>query len=157
MNESSPPTAKGYRIGQAAARSGVSAANIRYYEAQGLIAPAERSESSYRLYTEADVHQLRFIRLCRAMDMSLDEVRTLLALDLRSKADCDAACVTLDSHLVHVRERLEELRALEADLVALRNGCDGTGPQCRIIEALHRRADVQPLQALASSPAHRHV
>ncbi|MDM0046288.1 Cd(II)/Pb(II)-responsive transcriptional regulator [Variovorax dokdonensis] len=157
MNASKPHAVQDYRIGQAAARSGVSAANIRYYEAQGLIAPAERSESSYRLYSEADVHQLRFIRLCRAMDMSLDEVRTLLALDLRSKADCEAACVTLDEHLSHVRQRLEELRALEADLVALRNGCDGNGPHCRIIEALHRRADVQPLEPLGASPAHRHV
>ena len=157
MNPSSPPSVQGYRIGQAAERSGVSAANIRYYEAQGLIAPAERSESSYRLYTEADLHQLRFIRLCRAMDMSLDEVRTLLALDLSSKADCDAASVALDAHLVHVRERLEELRTLEADLEALRDGCDGSGPQCRIIEALHRRADVQPIQNRAASPAHRHV
>ena len=39
-----------------------------------------------RVYSDADVHQLRFIRLCRAMDMSLDEVRTLLGLDLRRKA-----------------------------------------------------------------------
>ena len=88
-----------HRIGEAARRSGVSAANIRYYEKEGLLAPGSRSSNSYRLYSRADIHQLRFIRLCRAMDMSLDEVRTLLALDLASKADCDAACVALDGHL----------------------------------------------------------
>ena len=145
------------RIGEAAAASGVSTANIRYYEQQGLIAPAQRGDNSYRAYSAADVHRLRFIRLCRAMDMSLDEVRTLLGLDLRSKADCDAACVALDSHLGHVRERLRELRALEKDLLALRNSCDGTDAQCHIIETLHARADEAPTRDAADRRVHRHV
>ena len=62
-------------------------------------------------YTDGDLHRLRFIRLCRAMDMSLDAVRTLLALDGARKADCVAANTTLDAHLGHVRERLAELQA----------------------------------------------
>lgn len=145
-----------HRIGEAARLSGVSAANIRYYEKEGLLAPGGRADNSYRLYGDADVHRLRFIRLCRAMDMSLDEVRTLLELDLSSKTDCDAACETLDSHLEHVRERLQELQALEHDLLALRNRCDGSGDHCRIIEALHARADAQTLPA-RSTAAKRHV
>ena len=157
MPRHAPASPSIYRIGEAAAASGVSAANIRYYEKQGLIAPQGRAENDYRLYSAADVHALRFIRLCRAMDMSLDEVRTLLALDLRSKADCDAACVALDSHLGHVRERLRELRALEKDLVALRDSCDGQGGHCHIIEALHARADAQPATGERGSPAMRHV
>ena len=146
-----------YRIGEAARQSGVSAANIRYYEKEGLLAPGLRADNSYRLYSADDVHHLRFIRLCRAMDMSLAEVRTLLALDLRSKADCDAACVTLDEHLQHVRSRLAELRTLEADLLALRNRCDGSGAHCRIIEALHERADAQPATPAPVGAGKRHV
>ena len=69
------------RIGQAAALSGVTAANIRFYEREGLLQPGERSSNSYRGNTDTEIHQLRFIRLCRAMDMSLDEVRTLLNLN----------------------------------------------------------------------------
>ncbi|MBX3653691.1 MAG: Cd(II)/Pb(II)-responsive transcriptional regulator [Ramlibacter sp.] len=141
MPASSPQPQNGYRIGEAARRSGVTAANIRYYEKQGLLAAQARGGNDYRLYSDADVHQLRFIRLCRAMDMSLDEVRTLLALDLRRKADCAAASQALDEHLGHVRERLAELRTLEKDLQALRNRCDGSGGRCHIIEALHERAD----------------
>jgi DNA-binding transcriptional MerR regulator len=147
---------QGLRIGDAAVQSGVSAANIRYYEKEGLIEPQARSDNSYRIYSDADVHRLRFIRLCRAMDMSLDEVRTLLALDLRSKADCDAALVALDAHLGHVRERLRELRSLEKDLIALRDCCDGTDAQCHIIETLHARADRQPADAPRTRVA-RHV
>lgn len=148
---------QGYRIGEAAARSGVTAANIRYYEKEGLLARQGRGENSYRVYGEADIHQLRFIRLCRAMDMSLPEVRSLLALDLRRKADCDAARVALDEHLGHVRARLAELKALEKDLVALRGRCDGTDAQCHIIEALHERADAQGLPGAPRAAAKRHV
>jgi DNA-binding transcriptional MerR regulator len=144
-----------HRIGEAARRSGVSAANIRYYEREGLLPAQVREANDYRLYSEADLHRLRFIRLCRAMDMSLDEVRTLLDLDLGNKADCLTAREALDEHLAHVRARLSELRALERDLRTLRERCDGSGDHCRIIEALHERAD-SPLPK-ASTGAHRHV
>lgn len=157
MTFHSPHPAQGYRIGEAAAASGVNAANIRYYEKQGLIAPQGRTENDYRLYSGADVHALRFIRLCRAMDMSLDEVRTLLALKLDSQSDCDTARTALDAHLGHVRERLRELRSLEKDLSALRDSCDGQGDHCHIIEALHARADAQPATGERGSPAMRHV
>lgn len=143
MLHSSPLPARGYQIGEAAKRSGVSAANIRFYEKEKLLSPHGRSENSYRFYSDGDLHQLRFIRLCRAMDMSLDEVRTLLGLDLNNKTDCAAAREALDGHLGHVRARLAELRALEKDLKALRNRCDGSDTHCHIIEALHQLADAQ--------------
>lgn len=57
-------------------------------------------------YTGEDIHQLRFICLCRAMDMSLEEVRTLLNLALRRKADYRAANLALNEHIGHVRTHL---------------------------------------------------
>lgn len=146
-----------YRIGEAAHKSGVSAANIRYYEKEKLLSAGGRSESSYRLYSEADIHQLRFIRQCRAMDMSLDEVRMLLRLDWESSDDCTAARNAIDEHLQHVRERLRELRALEKELVVLRDCCDGRSGVCRTIEALHRRADEAPLAGAPATSVKRHV
>lgn len=145
----------GLRIGDAARRTGLSPASIRFYEREGLLPETLRSESRYRLYQAEDLHRLRFIRLCRAMDMSLDEVRTLLGLDLRNKNDCVAARQTLDAHLGHVRQRLSELRALERDLLALRDRCDGRDDQCHIIEALHRQADEpSPVTLRGASPRH---
>ena len=146
-----------WRIGEAARRSGVSSANMRYYEKEGLLSPGGREGNSYRLYSEADVHRLRFIRLCRAMDMSLDEVRTLLALDTQAPLDVHAACHTLDEHLAHVRIRLQELRALEHDLRALRSRCDGADAHCHILDALHAQADAQPAGLPASAAPKRHV
>ncbi|MDZ7864198.1 MerR family transcriptional regulator [Acidovorax sp.] len=152
-----PADTASLRIGEAAQRSGVSTANIRYYEKEALLAPGPRSESSYRLYSDADIHQLRFIRQCRAMDMSLGEVRTLLALD-RSAAGADhTACDTLDEHLSHVRIRLQELKTLERDLIALRRRCDGTDGHCHVIDALHERADAEPVAPPGPAPAKRHV
>lgn len=144
-------------IGQAAALSGVTPANIRFYEKEKLLSPQGRSDNSYRMYSDSDIHRLRFIRACRALDMSLDEVRTLLRLDLNSKADCATARGALDAHLTHVRMRLLELKALEKDLKALRGRCDGLDTTCHIIEALHERADNLPKLARHANPGKRHV
>ncbi len=145
------------RIGDAARRSGISAATIRYYEKEMLLSPCSRSANSYRLYSESDIHRLRFIRLCRAMDMSLDEVRTLLALEGDVPLDAHTACHTLDQHLEHVRTRLQELQTLERDLRALRSRCDGQDAHCHVIDALHAQADVQPAALGRAAPAKRHV
>jgi DNA-binding transcriptional MerR regulator len=142
MPTTSPQTASGYLIGQAAKMSGVSSANIRFYEKEELIRPRGISENSYRFYSDEDVHQLRFIRQLRSLDMTLNEVRTLLDLDLRKKRDCQTARDTLDEHIGHVRDRLKELRVLEKNLIDLRSRCDGADDHCHLIEALHAQADL---------------
>ena len=152
-----PYATAGYKIGEAATRSGVSAANIRFYEKDQLLSPQGRSDNSYRMYSDSDIHRLRFIRACRALDMSLSEVRTLLRLDLNSKTDCATARGALDEHLAHVRERLSELKALEKDLKALRGRCDGMDMTCHIIEALHERADAMPKKSSPAQAGKRHV
>jgi len=144
------------RIGEAAKRTGVLAANIRYYEKEGLLSPALRQDNDYRLYSEADLHRLRFIRMCRAMDMSLDEVRTLLALDGQKPADCHAATSAIDAHLQHVRQRLKELRLLEKELQSLKTLCDGQQPSCNLLATLHAQADAEVAQP-PSTTTKRHV
>jgi DNA-binding transcriptional MerR regulator len=136
-----PQDQSGYLIGQAAKLSGVEPANIRFYEREKLISRHENSTNSYRIYSDEDIHQLRFIRQLRSLDMTLDEVRTLLSLDLRNKRDCQTARETLDDHIGHVRERLKELRALEKNLIDLRSRCEGDDDHCHLIEALHAQAD----------------
>ena len=156
MADSYPYATAGYKIGEAATRSGVSAANIRFYEKDQLLKTQARGDNSYRMYSDGDIHRLRFIRACRALDMSLAEVRTLLRLDLNSKTDCATARGALDEHLAHVRERLNELKALEKDLKALRGRCDGQDTTCHIIEALHERANAMPKMA-PTTTRKRHV
>lgn len=149
-----------WRIGSVARLSGVSVANVRYYEREGLLAPAPRSDNQYRVYGEADVQRLRFIRLCRSFDMSLDEVRTLLSLDLNQADDCVRAREAVQAHRQHVQQRLAELRALDRQLQQLEAHCHGSGPRCSLIEALHQQARDLPLDvgpAEAGRGVKRHV
>ena len=65
-------------VKQAAERSGVSSRNIRYYEQAGLLSPARDPGNDYRVYTEADVHTLKLIRMLRTLDMPIEEIHAVL-------------------------------------------------------------------------------
>jgi DNA-binding transcriptional MerR regulator len=67
------------QIGEVAERTALSLRTIRYYEEVGLVVPSERSQGRFRLYTEADVRRLWLIRKLKPLDLSLDQIRELLA------------------------------------------------------------------------------
>jgi len=66
------------RIGELAQTSGTPIETIRFYEREGLLPAAARTEGNYRIYTPQHADRLGFIRQCRSLDMTLDEVRVLL-------------------------------------------------------------------------------
>jgi DNA-binding transcriptional MerR regulator len=68
------------RIGDLAEATGTAVETIRFYEREGLIPAAQRADNNYRMYTAAHAERLAFIRHCRNLDMTLDEIRTLLRL-----------------------------------------------------------------------------
>ena len=71
-------------IGELGRRTDTKVETIRYYEKEALLPEPTRSASNYRLYGARHVERLQFIRRCRALDMTLDEVRALLQLDRKS-------------------------------------------------------------------------
>ncbi|MBL8381244.1 MAG: Cd(II)/Pb(II)-responsive transcriptional regulator [Burkholderiales bacterium] len=111
------------KIGELATATGTPVDTIRFYEKQGLIAAPGRTASNYRAYTPGHAERLRFIRHCRSLDMSLDEVRALLRFRDAPAQNCDGVNVLLDEHITHVEQRLDELSDLHAQLRRLRAKC----------------------------------
>ncbi len=142
------------RIGDLAESTGTAVETIRFYEREGLIPAAQRADNNYRVYTAAHAERLAFIRHCRNLDMTLDEIRTLLRLRDAPSQDCGEVNALLDEHIGHVTHRIRELRTLQKDLKALRARC-GTPhaiEQCGILNEL----DTAAAQSTSASP-HRHI
>jgi DNA-binding transcriptional MerR regulator len=90
-------------IGDASTVTGVSAKMIRHYEDIGLIPPANRTQAGYRVYSEADVHMLRFIRRARNLGFSVKQIEGLLGL-WRDRRRASSKVKALAQE--HVAERL---------------------------------------------------
>ncbi len=142
------------RIGDLAESTGTPVETIRFYEREGLIPVAQRADNNYRMYTAAHAERLAFIRQCRNLDMTLDEIRTLLRLRDAPLQNCGEVNTLLDEHIGHVSHRIGELRTLQKDLQALRARCATPHAieQCGILNELVTTA-VQS----TSAPPHRHV
>ncbi|MDD2060241.1 Cu(I)-responsive transcriptional regulator [Pseudomonas sp. GD03860] len=124
-------------IGQAARRSGLSAKMIRYYESIGLLKPALRSDSGYRLYSQDDLHSLAFIKRSRDLGFSLEEVARLLTLwQDRQRASADVKALA-SQHIDDLNRRIEELVSLRDTLSELVAHCQGDDrPDCPILKDL---------------------
>ena len=124
-------------IGQAARHSGLSAKMIRYYESIGLLKPAHRSDSGYRLYSDDDLHTLAFIKRSRDLGFSLEEVGKLLALwQDRQRASSDVKALARQ-HIDELNQKIVELTSLRDTLQELVDTCQGDHrPDCPILEGL---------------------
>jgi Cd(II)/Pb(II)-responsive transcriptional regulator len=126
------------RIGELAGLADCKVETIRYYEQQGLLPPPERSEGNYRKYGNLHLERLRFIRHCRSLGMTLDNIRMLLSLRDSPEEACGPVDALLDEHISQVAARISELKILEAQLRELRGQCRSTttSGDCRILQGL---------------------
>jgi len=124
-------------IGEASAASGVSAKMIRYYEQIGLIRPAARTESGYRVYAPSEVETLRFIRRARDLGFSVEEMGTLLALwQDKGRESADVKRLALQ-HVAEIEKRIHELEGMARTLRHLAGHCHGDErPDCPILDDL---------------------
>ncbi len=133
----------GLRIGELAKRTNCQIETIRYYEREGLLHAPERTDGNYRLYQDAHVERLRFIRQCRSLDMALDEIRTLLRFCDAPEKNCGEVNELLDEHIGHVARRIAELKAMEKQLKELRRQCikAQAAKDCGILNELAQAAN----------------
>lgn len=126
------------KIGDLATASSTAVDTIRYYEREGLLPAPGRTPGGFRVYEAPHLERLQFIRYCRGLDMSLDEVRVLLRVKDAPGGDCGDVNALLDAHIGHVSRRIEELRALETQLKDLRQRCSAAqgAAQCGILNGL---------------------
>lgn len=126
------------KIGELATRTGATVETIRYYEKERLLPEPMRSQGNYRLYNEAHFERLQFILHCRTLDMTLDEVRTLLQYRDKPDENCGEVNVLLDEHIDAVEKRMEELVQLKQHLLELRQKCtsEALAESCGILHAL---------------------
>jgi Cu(I)-responsive transcriptional regulator len=126
-----------FSIGRAAEISGVTAKMIRHYEALGLLPRVARTLGDYRVYTENEIHTLRFIRRARRLGFSMAEIETLLRLwrDQR-RASKEVKRLAL-KHIAELDSKIEELQSMREALAELAEHCHGDHrPNCPIIEDL---------------------
>ncbi|WP_034491960.1 MerR family transcriptional regulator [Afifella pfennigii] len=124
-------------IGALAAATDTKVVTIRYYEKIGLLPAPPRSAGNYRLYRQSHLDRLRFIRRCRALGFTLEEVRELLELSAETERDCGKVDQLVSAHLVDVQRKIADLEKLAAELRRIHASCrGGTVGECRIIEAL---------------------
>ena len=129
------------KIGELARSTGATVKTIRFYEDQGLLPAAPRTESGYRIYGTHDVERLEFIRKAKRIGMSLEEIRGVLQLSDRDDPTCVHVRALLDEKIARLDRALDELRDFRIELVALRDGagvledCHPTGANvCGIVE-----------------------
>ena len=137
MAETNRSRAERITRGVLSKRTGCNIETVRYYERVGLMPDPERSEGGHRLYAEEHVRRLQFIRRCRELGFTIEEIRALLDLVDRRDYTCAEVRDISIAHVDEVRRKIKDLRRLERTMRGMIKECDGGAvPECPIIDAL---------------------
>ncbi len=127
------------RIGELARATDTKAETIRYYEREGILPAADRTDSNYRDYSEEHLAALTFVRRARKLGFSMAQVRELLALSDHDEKPCDNVDHLVQRQLAEVEQKLSDLTALRDELGQLLQACEADRiGECRIVESLAR-------------------
>ncbi len=128
----------GLTIGKLSKMAGVTNDTVRFYERYGLIAPASRSKSNYRLYREKDALRLRFIKRAKALGFTLNEIKDLLVLSQDPEATKADIKERTEQKAQDIRNKIHDLSRILSALEHLVETCDGHGSakECPILKSL---------------------
>jgi len=112
------------QIGVVAKKIGLTVDAIRFYERNGLLPRAPRTQGGFRRYGERDVEALSFIRRTQGLGFRLAEIRGLQALRNSRRQPCASVRNQLQGKLADVHRKLADLRKLEHELRSALRSCD---------------------------------
>lgn len=127
------------RIGELAKATGTKTETIRYYEREGILPAADRTDSNYRDYSDEHLATLIFVRRARALGFTMAQVRELLALSDHEDKPCRDVDQLVQRQLGEVTRKIADLTSLQDELQHMLRSCqaDRIG-ECRIVESLAR-------------------
>lgn len=142
------------RIGDLAAAAAIPVETVRYYEKRGLLATPPRSANGYRMYEDAALHQLRFIRAAQSAGLTLAEIRSVIELRNDGTTPCSHLETLLADKLAEVHERQIQLASLETELTRLLERSATLDPaDCRLDDICHLISGHASPDLSAASPA----
>jgi DNA-binding transcriptional MerR regulator len=112
------------KIGQVASAAGVSIDTVRFYERRGVVPPAPRTASGYRVYTGATVARIKLARRLQGLGLTLDEVIGALRAQDTGHASCETERWRLQAALDRIESRMEALSRLRAELGQALAACE---------------------------------
>jgi len=83
---------------------------VRFYERQGLLPRPPRTEAGYRVYADADLRRLQFIRQAKRLGFPLQEIVRILRLRERGHCPCDEVIEILEHRLCEANVQLQRLQ-----------------------------------------------
>jgi DNA-binding transcriptional MerR regulator len=125
-----------FRIGDLAKQTGVKVVTIRFYEQSRLLPACERTAGNYRVYGQN--HLQRFVRRCRELGFSVEQIRELVQLSASESPTCVDLCGLAADHLRDVESKIADLHRMAKELRRIGASCDGKQPsaECRIVARL---------------------
>lgn len=123
--------------GLLAKKTGVHAETIRYYEKIELMPDPPRTSGGHRTYDQSLLKRLSFIRRCRELGFTINEIRELTELVDSGDYSCASVLASTSKHLARIRRNIRDLKKMEKTLKAISGRCSGEDvPECPIVEEL---------------------
>jgi len=126
------------RIGELAAKSGITTKTLRFYEEKGLLPPPERAANGYRDYGPSALSRLDFIRRGRAAGLTLTQIRDVIEVREGGDAPCGHVYQLLTERLADVDRHIADLQVLRAALARKRDHAESADPSSCAPESVCR-------------------
>jgi DNA-binding transcriptional MerR regulator len=132
------PDRKSYTAGQLAKVANVNIQTVRFYDRQGILKPASRTEAGYRIYDNEGVKRLNFIIQAKELGFSLKEIKEFLELRVQSVQTCDRVRKKTTEKLKDIQNKIAHLKKLEKTFEGLIGDCENRviSDQCPILEKM---------------------